>query len=52
MTNANKPIVVMKRYELKYFLSARQTAFLKERLEGKMQEDGYGLTSIASDKEL
>lgn len=43
-----KPIVVMKRYELKYLLSAEQTAFLRERLEGHMQVDQYGKTSIAS----
>ena len=43
-----KPIVVMKRYEMKYILSAEQTAFLKERLVGHMEMDKYGLTSIAS----
>ncbi len=43
-----KPIVVMKRYEMKYILSAEQTAFLKERLIGHMEMDKYGLTSIAS----
>ena len=30
-----EPIVVMKRYELKYLLDAEQTAFLMKRLEGK-----------------
>lgn len=43
-----KPIVVMKRYEMKYILSAEQTAFLKQRLVGHMEMDKYGLTSIAS----
>ena len=43
-----KPIVVMKRYEMKYILSPEQTAFLKEKLVGHMELDKYGLTSIAS----
>ena len=38
----------MKRYELKYILTAEQTAFFKERIKGHMQEDKYGLCSIAS----
>lgn len=38
----------MKRYELKYLLSAEQTAFLRERLRGHMEVDEYGKTSIAS----
>ncbi len=42
------PIAVMKRYELKYLLNAEQTAYLKKRLEGHMQVDQFGLTSIAS----
>ncbi|MBQ7653027.1 MAG: VTC domain-containing protein [Clostridia bacterium] len=33
---------------MKYILSAEQAAFLKERLVGRMKEDKYGLTSIAS----
>ncbi len=45
---ATKPIVVMKRYELKYILTAEQTAFFRERLKGHMEADKYGLTSIAS----
>ncbi len=44
----NNPIAVMKRYELKYLLNAEQTAYLKQRLEGRMQVDQFGLTSIAS----
>ena len=42
------PIVVMKRYELKYILSRTQTEFLKEQLNGHMVLDQYGRTSIAS----
>ena len=44
----NTPIVVMKRYELKYILDAGQTEYLTERLCGHMREDDYGLTPIAS----
>ena len=42
------PIVVMKRYELKYLLDSAQTDYLVKRLEGHMQLDQYGRTSIAS----
>ena len=42
------PIVVMKRYELKYILDETQTELFKERLKGHMILDKYGLTSIAS----
>lgn len=38
----------MKRYELKYLLSGEQTEFLRKRLEGHMEADKYGKTSIAS----
>ena len=38
----------MKRYELKYLLDAKKTEFVMRRLEGHMQVDAYGLTSIAS----
>lgn len=48
MTQAEKPIVVMKRYELKYVLTREQTALLTQRLNGHMEQDQYGLTSIAS----
>ena len=41
-------ITVMKRYELKYLLTAEQTVFLRERLKGHMEVDQYGKTSIAS----
>ena len=42
------PVVVMKRYELKYLLSSDQTEYLVKRLEGHMKLDEYGRTSIAS----
>ena len=42
------PIVVMKRYELKYILNRQQTEFFKEALQGHMVLDQYGRTSIAS----
>ena len=48
MTAVKNPIVVMKRYELKYILSPSQTDFFRERLEGHMSVDQFGLTSIAS----
>ena len=44
----NEPIVVMKRYEMKYLLNGEQTALLRERLKGHMEVDQYGKTSIAS----
>lgn len=47
-TNAENPIVVMQRYELKYILNERQTELLLRGLEGHMQPDQFGLTSIAS----
>ena len=48
MPEVNAPIVVMKRYELKYILSPQQEQLLRRRLEGHMLPDKYGLTSIAS----
>lgn len=44
----NEPVAVMQRYELKYLLTARQTAMLLDGLGGHMQIDCYGRTSIAS----
>ena len=41
-------ISVMKRYEMKYLLNGEQTALLREKLQGHMQIDRYGKTSIAS----
>ena len=43
-----EPIVVMKRYELKYLLDETQTEFMVKSLEGHMRLDQYGRTSIAS----
>lgn len=43
-----KPIVVMKRYELKYVLTKEQTEYLREKLVGYLEVDKYGKTSIAS----
>ncbi len=43
-----EPIVVMKRYELKYLLNGAQTDYLVKSLEGHMKLDQYGRTSIAS----
>lgn len=48
MADVQKPIVVMKRYEMKYILNAEQTKFFKEAVKGHMEVDKYGLTSIAS----
>jgi len=48
MAKTEDPIAVMKRYELKYLISPRQAHYLKNRLEGRMQPDEYGKTSIAS----
>jgi len=48
MNKVENPVAVMKRYELKYLLNPAQTARLKQRLEGHMQVDAFGLTSIAS----
>ncbi|MBQ9347671.1 MAG: polyphosphate polymerase domain-containing protein [Oscillibacter sp.] len=45
---AEGPVVVMKRYELKYILSRQQTEYLKEQLRGHMVLDQYGRTFIAS----
>ncbi len=48
MTVVNNPIVVMKRFELKYIITAEQEAYFRKRLEGHMKVDKFGLTSIAS----
>lgn len=47
-TKITDPIAVMKRYEFKYHLDPVQTEFFKRRLQGKMEVDQFGLTSIAS----
>ena len=41
-------ITVMQRYEMKYLLDRSQTDYILKKLEGHMQIDEYGLTSIAS----
>ncbi len=41
-------ITVMQRYEMKYLLDRQQTDYLRQGLEGHMQIDAFGLTSIAS----
>jgi len=48
MNKVENPVAVMKRYELKYLLNPAQTAYLKQHLEGHMEVDAFGLTSIAS----
>ena len=48
MADVQKPIVVMKRYEMKYILTAEQTEYFKEAVKGHMEIDKFGLTSIAS----
>ena len=45
---SESPIVVMRRYELKYLLTEAQTAALRDGLRGYMQLDRYGRTGIAS----
>ena len=41
-------ITVMQRYEMKYLLNGTQTDYLRRQMEGHMEIDEYGLTSIAS----
>ena len=41
-------VTVMQRYEMKYLLSGAQTEYFRRQLEGHMQIDEYGQTSIAS----
>ena len=48
MAVEKNPIVVMKRYEMKYLMDPEQTEFFKKSLEGHMKIDKFGLTSIAS----
>ena len=48
MAAVSNPIVVMKRYEMKYILSPEQTEYFKKSVEGHMKVDKFGLTSIAS----
>ena len=48
MAVVSNPVVVMKRYEMKYILSPEQTEYFKQSVKGHMKEDKFGLTSIAS----
>ncbi len=48
MAAIERPIVVMKRYEMKYLMTPEQTAYFKESVSAYMQVDKFGLTSIAS----
>ena len=48
MESVQAPVTVMQRYEWKYILTAEQTAFFCERLNGHMEPDAYGLTTISS----
>ncbi len=48
MSVVSNPVVVMKRYEMKYIMSPEQTGYFKESVAGHMKIDKFGLTSIAS----
>lgn len=48
MAAVSNPIVVMKRYEMKYILNPEQTEYFKKSMEGHMVIDKFGLSSIAS----
>lgn len=48
MESVQAPITVMQRYEWKYILSEKQTEFFCEKLNGHMEPDAYGLTTISS----
>ena len=48
MTTVKDPITVMKRYEIKYILTPEQNRYFREAIKGRMKEDEFGLTSIAS----
>ena len=48
MAAIERPIVVMKRYEMKYLMTPEQTAYFKESVSAYMRVDKFGLTSIAS----
>lgn len=45
---AENTAAVMKRYELKYIVTAEQEELFKKRLGGRMVPDRFGLTSIAT----
>ena len=46
--HVESPIAVMQRVELKYILSREQLHLLRSAMEGRMQADQFGLTTIAS----
>lgn len=46
--NAENPIAVMQRFELKYILDRRQRAALLKAMRGRMEADQFGLTTIAT----
>ena len=48
MAIVSDPVFVMQRYELKYIITREQEAYLRAALEGHMQVDRFGLTTIAS----
>ena len=48
MAVVSNPVVVMKRYEMKYIMSPEQTEYFKESVKDYMKIDKFGLTSIAS----
>ena len=48
MAVVSNPVVVMKRYEMKYILSDEQTAYFKESVKDYMKIEKFGHTSIAS----
>ena len=41
MAEVANPIVVMKRFELKYLISPEQADFFRERIKGHMEPDAY-----------
>ena len=46
--NADNPLSVMKRYELKYIIDEKQTDYLLDSLKGRIKPDQFGLTTISS----
>lgn len=48
MSAIANPVVVMKRYEMKYILNPVQTEYFKKKIADHMTIDRFGLTSIAS----
>ena len=46
--DAENPIAVMQRFELKYILTREQARLLRQAMEGRMEPDQFGRTTIAS----